>query len=294
MFGHTIHIYLHMKQDKKGNFIVTCRKCHKVNDYKLEATASKRYPICLPCSKGHVVYYEKKTNRYYYFCKSCGEKVYSKTKRDALVRICKSYIKGCSKCFGERISKATTIYTPDVLAGMNIIKNRKNRYEFHCSKGHLTDAKNISYIIELYSGRRTCSICSAIKRLEDGKKSFVNLPNEVWHTILEYPRYSVSSAGRVRNDLKYKLLRPQEVSQKRRYLAVCLWNDIGHAWKQVSRLVAEAFYKNPNDYGEADHFDFNTHNNHSDNISWINHKQNIRHSAAAGRFATPKKKKIKV
>lgn len=49
-------------------------------------------------------------------------------------------------------------------------------------------------------------------------------------------------------------------------------------WRQVHRLVGEAFVPNPNNLPEIHHKDNNPVNNHYSNLEWITRKDNLRHS----------------
>lgn len=94
--------------------------------------------------------------------------------------------------------------------------------------------------------------------------------NTVWTRIKEYPSYTVSSTGLVKTE-DGGILKQQPYNG---YLAVRLNND----WKKVHRLVAEAFIPNPNNKPVVNHKDFNTYNNHSYNLEWTTHKENVAHS----------------
>ena len=49
-------------------------------------------------------------------------------------------------------------------------------------------------------------------------------------------------------------------------------------WKQVHRLVGEAFVSNPDNLPEIHHKDNNPVNNHYSNLEWITRKDNLKHS----------------
>ena len=51
---------------------------------------------------------------------------------------------------------------------------------------------------------------------------------------------------------------------------------------RVHRLVAETFIPNPNNYRDVNHIDGNKLNNNIDNLEWVSHSNNIRHSYKNG------------
>lgn len=62
--------------------------------------------------------------------------------------------------------------------------------------------------------------------------------------------------------------------------------------KQVHRLVAEAFLKNPNNYKEINHKDENPLNNCVNNIEWCDRKYNINYGTRTQRAMKKLSKKI--
>ena len=48
--------------------------------------------------------------------------------------------------------------------------------------------------------------------------------------------------------------------------------------KAIHRMLAEAFIPNPNNLPEVNHKDANRMNNSLDNLEWVTHGQNIKHS----------------
>ena len=111
------------------------------------------------------------------------------------------------------------------------------------------------------------------------KGVFNSLPDERWKPIKGFPRYYISSFGRIWSD-----------KQNRRYLSshtdncgyhhVRLYNNANQYTRLVHRLVAEAFVDNPNGYKEVNHIDEDKNNNRSDNLEWCTRTYNILYGKA--------------
>ena len=111
------------------------------------------------------------------------------------------------------------------------------------------------------------------------KGVFNSLPGERWKPIKGFPRYYISSFGRIWSD-----------KQNRRYLSshtdncgyhhVRLCNNANQYTRLVHRLVAEAFIDNPNGYKEVNHIDEDKNNNRADNLEWCTRTYNILYGKA--------------
>ena len=90
---------------------------------------------------------------------------------------------------------------------------------------------------------------------------------------------------------KGKILIPR--FDKDDYLLVNLFkNGKGKTFK-ISRLVANAFIPNHNNYNEVNHNDGNKQNNFSENLEWCDRSQNNKHAWNTGlKKATPKMQKV--
>jgi hypothetical protein len=97
---------------------------------------------------------------------------------------------------------------------------------------------------------------------------------EVWKTIENYENYQVSSFGNVRNVISNKNLK---LSNKSGYYHVNLTNHILRKICKVHRLVALAFFENPENKAEVNHKDKNKLNNHLENLEWNTRKENNFH-----------------
>ena len=98
---------------------------------------------------------------------------------------------------------------------------------------------------------------------------------EEWKTIIGFPKYSVSSEGRIRNG-EGRILKPY-VNHKG-YFKVGLYDESGHDHKKrVHRLVAEAFIPNSDNLPEANHLNFDKQDNRVGNLEWCTDEQNREH-----------------
>ena len=121
------------------------------------------------------------------------------------------------------------------------------------------------------------------KRTEIQRKEEQNviIEGEEWRDIAGYKgEYQISSKGRVRSLKKTK---PHIMSlllgRTQDYYTVGLSKQGIKKRYSVNRLVAEAFIPNPEHLPEVNHKDENTLNNNVENLEWVTHSQNIRHSA---------------
>lgn len=118
----------------------------------------------------------------------------------------------------------------------------------------------------------------------------IELYNEEWREIHDYPNYEVSNFGRVRSKERevtqfghkknYTRIKKGKVLQQRKQNAgyLVVWLSVEGKKKAITvhRLVATAFVKgNGND---VNHIDGNKINNRVDNLEWVTHSNNIEHA----------------
>ena len=95
---------------------------------------------------------------------------------------------------------------------------------------------------------------------------------EQWMTISEFPKYMISSFGRVMNITTFRVLKAQITWNG--YLYVNLYSNVKTLHKKIHRLVAEAFILNLTNLPCVDHKDRNCLNNHLSNLRFCTRKEN--------------------
>ena len=96
-----------------------------------------------------------------------------------------------------------------------------------------------------------------------------------WRVIKDFPNYSVSEFGDIRNNETSKILAWR--SSKKGYVQVVLCWHGEHKYKYVHRLVAEAFIPNSLNKPEVNHIDGNKKNNSVNNLEWVTSSENKNH-----------------
>ncbi|WCF57249.1 HNH endonuclease [Bacteroides phage PhiCrAssBcn23] len=113
---------------------------------------------------------------------------------------------------------------------------------------------------------------------------------ENWKVIVEYPSYSISSLGRVRNNNTNRILKA--VSNTSGYLQVRLYKEGQYKSFIVHQLVATHFLPVPSGDLELNHIDEDKLNNRWDNLEWIPHKDNCNHGTRNIRMANKLSKPV--
>lgn len=98
-----------------------------------------------------------------------------------------------------------------------------------------------------------------------------------WSKIFDFPKYSVSTEGEVRNDESLKVLSPWKNSHG--YLQVSFYKKGKKYNKQVHRLVAEAFIPNPENKPTVNHCDEKgtKTDNRVSNLKWATMSDQMNH-----------------
>ena len=109
------------------------------------------------------------------------------------------------------------------------------------------------------------------------------MTDEVFVMVPGYnDRYLISNRGRI-----ISLNSGSEMAQyvqKNGYAAVKLHTHNVKRTFLIHRLVASAFVPNPNGLAEVNHIDGDKLNNSADNLEWVTHSQNMRHSIEVGLY----------
>ena len=94
---------------------------------------------------------------------------------------------------------------------------------------------------------------------------------EEFRIIKDFPNYSISNLGRVRNNATDRILKPG--IDGRGYYYVNLCKD-GYAYaKNIHKLVALMFIENPDNKPYVDHIDCNKQNNNVINLRCVQTKK---------------------
>lgn len=103
---------------------------------------------------------------------------------------------------------------------------------------------------------------------------------EEWRIIDVYPKYEVSSNGRVRNIKRKNILKQQVCPWG--YKRVSLMGERRKHTTSVHRLVGGAFIPNPLNKPEINHIDGVKTNNNVNNLEWATGRENKIHAFATG------------
>lgn len=92
-----------------------------------------------------------------------------------------------------------------------------------------------------------------------------DIETEEWKIINEYPDYSASTFGNIKNNKSNKILKVQNNGD---YLVVSLKKDLNSYTKRVHRLIAQTFLNNPHNKDTVNHKNHNTKDDCLENLEW--------------------------
>lgn len=108
---------------------------------------------------------------------------------------------------------------------------------------------------------------------------------ETFADITDYPGYSVSNLGNIKNT-HGKTLKPFDGGTKRHYRKVKLSGPDGQQHNEyVHRLVAGAWCPRKRGQNEVNHIDNNPANNAARNLEWCKRKKNAEHKIVCRFFS---------
>lgn len=112
---------------------------------------------------------------------------------------------------------------------------------------------------------------------------------EEWRVVQDFPNYSVSNFGNVKNTVTNKNMR---LNLKGGYIHVSLVHNKQKTTFKVHRLVAAAFIPNPENKSDVNHEDKNKTNNHVSNLTWMTRKENNQHKSIGLIYKSNKNKPV--
>lgn len=116
------------------------------------------------------------------------------------------------------------------------------------------------------------------------------MAREIWKIIEDYPNYSVSTFGRVKNNRNNHILTHGVNTSG--YPSLRISNSSGRKTFRVHRLVATAFIENPDKKEEVNHKDEVKTNNYVENLEWLTRSENFIYGTGQDRAAEAREKAI--
>jgi hypothetical protein len=101
------------------------------------------------------------------------------------------------------------------------------------------------------------------------------MTTEIWKIIKNFPNYSVSTLGNVKNNTTGKMRK--NTINKYGYVNINLYDRKINVGFQIHRLVAEAFLKNPENKKTVNHINHIKDDNNVDNLEWATYSEQNTH-----------------
>ena len=106
------------------------------------------------------------------------------------------------------------------------------------------------------------------------------MAQEIFKTIVGFENYQISNLGRVYNTKTHRYLKGGKGANG--YMRVTMYDNFGKkAYKNIHRLVAEAFLPNPEGLKCVNHIDEDKTNNVVDNLEWCTQAYNNQYGSKA-------------
>lgn len=109
----------------------------------------------------------------------------------------------------------------------------------------------------------------------------MNIANERWETIKDFPNYMISTESRIMNKTTLKMV-SISINKRHKHRAVRLWNKGKTRLLKVYRLKAIAFIPNPLNKPQVNHIDGDRMNEDLSNMEWSTASENMKHSYSTG------------
>jgi hypothetical protein len=98
--------------------------------------------------------------------------------------------------------------------------------------------------------------------------------------IKEFERYLITQDGKVFSTKTYKYLKPS--FNKKGYLKIYIYNEIGKKTISIHRLVALTYIDNPNNKPQVNHINGIKTDNRVENLEWVTNQENTIHAIKSG------------
>lgn len=105
---------------------------------------------------------------------------------------------------------------------------------------------------------------------------------QIWKVIKDYPMYSVSNLGSIKNNKTGRILK--QLNDNRGYLQVRLYNNGKAKTYKVHKIVFETFKGKITNKMVINHKDGNKYNNSLKNLEGVTQQYNVLHAINKGNF----------
>lgn len=105
---------------------------------------------------------------------------------------------------------------------------------------------------------------------------------QIWKVIKDYPMYSVSNLGSIKNNKTGRILK--QLNDNRGYLQVRLYNNGKAKTYKVHKIVFETFKGKITNKMVINHKDGNKYNNSLKNLECVTQQYNVLHAINKGNF----------